>query len=284
MKWQLCKLTAHFNRNGLNTTQPRNRKIIASLTSYPARLHVVPYAIASLLRQTMKPDKIILWLGQKQFPDEKLPAAFDELMACGVDVNFREDIRAHTKYFYAVKEYPEDLVITFDDDIIYQPHIIETLYRSYLQHPECVSAMRTHRITFLPDGNIAPYSAWQWEFSGAKGQESHIWLATGVGGVLYPPHCLSGETFNIEALKKLCLRADDIWLKFMEAINGTKVVPASDDGGLQGFAIPEAQELALCTENVNEGGNDTQVHAILEAYSDWRDPNGRTLLEVIRGQ
>ena len=282
IKWQIYKHTVKFNRNSLNTTEQRQRKIIASLTSYPARINVVPYVIASLLNQTMKPDKIILWLGNQHFPDEKLPPIFDELKLCGVDVNFREDLRAHTKYFHAVREYPEDIVITFDDDIVYQPHIIETLYKSYLEHPECVSAMRTHKITFLPDGNIAPYASWKWEYSGAKGQESHIWLATGVGGVLYPPKCLPAETFNTEAVKKLCLRADDVWLKFMELMNGTKVVPASDNGRLQGFGVPVSQKLALFVDNVSNGGNDTQVSAVLEAYSDWRDPDGKTLLELIR--
>ena len=73
IRWQFYKHTVRFNRSGLNTTEQRPRKIIASLTSYPARINIVPYVIASILNQTMKPDKIILWLGNDRFPDEKLP-------------------------------------------------------------------------------------------------------------------------------------------------------------------------------------------------------------------
>ena len=100
--------------------------------------------------------------------------------------------------------------------------------------------------------------------------------------MLYPPHCLSSEVFNVEALKNLCLRADDIWLKFMEVMNGTKVVPAYHTSRIEGYSIPDSQEFALWKSNLSAGGNDTQIHAVLEAYSDWRDPTGKTLLEVIR--
>ena len=68
----------------------------------------MPYIIASILKQTMKPDKIILWLGREKFPDKKLPKIFDKLKACGVELRFcPEDIEPHTKYFYAMQEYLE---------------------------------------------------------------------------------------------------------------------------------------------------------------------------------
>ena len=89
IKWQIYKHTVKFNRNGLNTTEKRPRRIIASLTSYPARINIVPYVIASILNQTMKPDKIILWLGAEKFPDRNLPKIFDELRECGVYMEFR---------------------------------------------------------------------------------------------------------------------------------------------------------------------------------------------------
>lgn len=283
LRWQAYKHTVKFNRNGLNTTEQRPRRIIASLTSYPARINIVPYVIASILNQTMKPDKIILWLAEPQFPDKKLPPIFDEVKACGVEVRFcPEDIRAHKKYFYAVKEFPEDIIITFDDDLVYRNFIIEKLYKSYIEHPECVSAMHIHKIVFLPDGNIASYTDWERGYENAQGKESYLWLPVGVGGIFYPPHCLSDEVFNVEALKKLCLHADDIWLKFAEVMNGTKVVPASNAGWESGWGAFGSQEFALAKSNVSGGGNDSQIKAVLEAYSDWRDPNGRTLLEVIR--
>lgn len=228
----------------------------------------------------MKPDKIILWLGEDKFPERKLPKIFDIIKSCGVDIEFHEDLKAHTKYFHAMKEYPDDIIITFDDDFIYKSNIIETLYNSYTKHPGCVSAMRVHRIKFEDDGNISPYMSWEMESSGAKGHESYQYLATGVGGVLYPPHCLPAEAFNTEALKRLCLLADDIWLKFMELLNGTKVVPASDKGRVHGREAFGSQDLALWKSNNGGGENDVQIRAVLEEYGTL--PDGRRMLDILK--
>lgn len=52
------------------------QKIIVSLTSYPARISTVHLTIDTLLSQTRKADKIILWLAPEQFPNKEddLPA------------------------------------------------------------------------------------------------------------------------------------------------------------------------------------------------------------------
>lgn len=285
IEWQTYKLFTRFDQEGLNKTESRTRYIIASLTSFPARLNIVPYVIHSLLRQTMKPDKLILWLAESQFPDRKLPKIFDKIKACGVDIEFREDIGPHKKYFFAVKEFPEAIIITFDDDIIYDNNIIETLYKSYIEHPECVSAMRVHKIKFLDDGSIAPYSQWEGEYKHSKGLESHQFLATTGAGTLYPPGVLHNEAFNISAIKKLCPKADDIWLKFMQVMKGSKVVPASDQCVIPGKVISESRSTALYNVNVLEGYNDVQIKNLLEAYNTWPERNlnlnGKTLLEIM---
>ena len=48
---------------GLNNIETREKHIIVSLTSYPARLPNIYLCLKSLLLQTVKPDKIILWFG-----------------------------------------------------------------------------------------------------------------------------------------------------------------------------------------------------------------------------
>ena len=47
-------------------------RIIVSLTTYPARVQGVWVTIASLLNQTMKPYKVILWLAEEQFPKHEI--------------------------------------------------------------------------------------------------------------------------------------------------------------------------------------------------------------------
>ena len=267
IKTFIYKRLIKFPSDGLNTTEKREHKIIVSLTSYPARINAVPYAILSMLRQTMKPDKIILWLGTGKFPDDRLPEIFERVKASGVDIEFREDLGPHTKYFYAVQEYPDDIVITVDDDHIYDRNLIERLYRSYMKQPGCVHALTVARITFDDGGNMRKYVEWEHPYAGNPGSTSHLYMAFGVGSVLYPPHSLPAETFNLETMKRLCPKADDIWLKFMEIKNGTRVTAVSSSTLMAGIYIHGCSgESALSKYNDNSGGNQAQINAILSEY------------------
>lgn len=240
-------------------------KIIVSFTSYPARISYVASVIESIKCQTVKPDKILLWLAESQFVNKEkdLPAELLAQIDEVAELRWCEDIRPHKKYYYAMQEYPDSILITIDDDIYYDNKLIESLLTSYLKYPYAVSATRAHLITF-EDGEIAPYKNWKREID-TVGVPSYALCATGVGGVLYPPHSLSKETFNLEAIKQTCLNADDLWLKVMEIISGVPVVVARKPCKLT--YIDGSQETALWKQNDSLGANDPQFAAILDRYN-----------------
>ena len=72
------KRTANKAGYGLNT-EHREETYIVSITSFPARINEIWITIETLLRQSFKPDKIILWLGEEQFPDKQLPESLTML-------------------------------------------------------------------------------------------------------------------------------------------------------------------------------------------------------------
>lgn len=239
-------------------------KIIVSLTSYPARIKKVSKTIMSMLVQTMEPDSIELWLTREEFPDgeKELPDNLLNLKEYGLAIKWCENLKPHKKYFYSMQENAENIVITIDDDVYYSPRVIETLYQSYLKYPDCVSCLIAHRIRFA-DGKVLPYEEWIKNDKRFYGIPSHSLLATGVGGVLYPPRCLCNETFNVKEIKEKSLKADDLWLKAMEVLSGVKVV-------LAGKSLPkietckELQETGLYATTNREGGNDRALHKIYE--------------------
>jgi hypothetical protein len=104
--------------NPLNT-EKREEKVIVSLTSYPARISYVHLAIKSLMLQSYKPDRIILWLAEEQFPAKELPKELTDLCAYGLEIIWMHDIYGHKKYFYLLS-------------LIYTPIII-LLHTSYQQ-------------------------------------------------------------------------------------------------------------------------------------------------------
>lgn len=240
------------NRNALNSEE-RTERVIVSLASYPARFAHIHIALKSIMLQSMKPDRIIVWLdegaGQGGLTQKML-----EMEQYGVEYRYVKDLKAHKKYIYVMQEFPEDIVITIDDDVIYPKDMIETLVKVHRRYPKAVCARRVHKITKNADGTIAPYHDWLGEYCGCD-TPSHELVAIGVGGILYPPHCLYEKAFDEELIGKLCLKADDIWLKFMELLKGTRVVWVPCKIPMPGL-IEKEQKTSLNRENVDQNMND----------------------------
>lgn len=242
--------------------------VIVSLTTTPKRIKKVLKVIESINNQTVIVDKIVLALGEDLFQKENNEIPIELLFA---DINkleiiWDEDIGPHTKYFYTMKKYENSIVITVDDDIYYPETFIEELLNSYIKFPYAISARRAHLIKFDKAGNLLPYNDWKFSCTDIK-VPSLLLMATGVGGVLYPPKCMNDELFNKEAIKRLCLKADDLWLKFMQLINDTPVVIASEKCKLN--FIEDTQQFGLCNDNVNNGMNDKQLMSILKEYNEY---------------
>ncbi|OVE67764.1 hypothetical protein CCS79_12470 [Clostridium diolis] len=250
---------------GLNVSNNRDKKIILSLTSYPNRFGNLDLCIKSLLNQSFKPDKLILYLDDT-VQDKEITDNILELRKYGLEIYKRpENIKPHKKYYYALKEYPDDIVITVDDDMIYDRNLIKRLIKSYNKYPKAVSAMRVHKIVTDEFGRLKSYNNWENEYDMIVTPSMQL-LATGVGGVLYPPHCMNKEVFNLDNIKKLCLEADDIWLKYMQILNNTPVVFVKSNF-IRPTTIDNTQEFALHKTNVLENQNDKFIKQMSENYN-----------------
>ena len=244
------------------------KKLIVSITSYPARIHYVHKVLSTIFAQTMKPDDIVLYLAQEQFPGKEsdLPEELSEMISSGkVKLRWVEDLKPHKKYFFAFQEYPDDLVITVDDDVLYAPDLIEILYHSYLHHPNAVSALRTHLMMFSEQYGILPYEKWILKYNRIVDCPSQQLFCTGCAGVLYPVHLFDQALLNKEAILGHCIYADDIWLKLMEIVCDIPVVLADRQQNLQ--IIEGSQSTKLADMNISERMNDKQ----LEDSINWFD-------------
>ena len=113
-------------------------RYIVSLSSIPPRFSGLPRTLESLLRQTVPPERVILYLSRHyaRFPewDGTLPEVPDGVEIRMVD----EDLGPATKLLPALKDFEgQDLDILFcDDDQIYQPYLAEALLEGRAKHPE----------------------------------------------------------------------------------------------------------------------------------------------------
>lgn len=242
-----------------NTNNPRCEKIIVSLTSYGRRLNLVHIAIKSIMMQTMKADEIVLYMAKED--SQKKIIQEDELIKAGLRIERDvEDLKSHKKYFYAVQEYPESLIVTVDDDIIYDDRLLEDLYMKHLEYPEAVICRRGHRMT-KKNGKVAPYDLWEGCVNSSMPERGIC--ATGVGGILYPCGKYREAFLDERGIRETSLYGDDLWLKSVELICGISTYAI---GELSLRVIEGSQEEALYKENADGKRNNEYLNALQQYF------------------
>lgn len=230
---------------GLNRS-PRSEKIIVSLTSYDKRIHDVKYTIYSLLNQTFPPDN---WF-------------------FGLTIDWCENLRSYKKLIPALEKYPDDIIVTADDDSFYRPDWLKILYDAHSENPDCIVAHRAHRIRLDTRGNLFPYVQWQFEIKSFNGSrfERYSNFSTGAGGILYSKKFFHGDISRRELLKEVAPFADDIWFWAMTVLNGTKIlIPTAAQSKLIYVDI-DTQINGETLWAKNKTQNDVQLKQVIEKY------------------
>ena len=133
--------------------------IIVSLTSFPARIDYVYLVVECFLRQTVLPQKIVLWLAKSQFPDG-VPVKLSNMTSDRFEIRYVEnDFRSHKKYLYALREYPDNWILIVDDDIYYPSDTIEKMILAREKYPNSVICRYASPLV-VENGTIPPDLSW----------------------------------------------------------------------------------------------------------------------------
>jgi len=258
-------LSHYFLKNGLNSQKKTKPELIVSLTSFPVRIKKVWLTIETILRQREKPDKILLWLYSGEFNGKQtMPKNLLKLEKRGLEIRFcDENLMPHKKYYYTMLEFPNANIITVDDDLFYPSDLIEKLLKYHKEYPESIISTITRQIR-VKQNKFMPYR--EWDYLKVNSEPDYRNLPIGAGGTLYPAGALHKDVFKIEILRKIALKADDLWLKIMCIRNRTKV--ASIAGEYPRFFIPVIQKnkRPLMNINIGKGQNDKVFNNLLEYY------------------
>lgn len=255
----------HPSRKPGITSKKRNQKIIVSLTTYPKRIGTIWMTIETLMRQSVKPDTIILWLAESQFPNgiEDLPVSLLRLRDRGLSIRFCDDLRSHKKYYFALQEYAEDLVILADDDMFYPRDTIQKLMKMHKKWPQDICCMTAQ---VIEPGFCSVPSLWR----NPKLDEHNlqhtdrIQAFTG-SGTLIPPGALHQDAFDSDRIQQLCFHADDLWITFMAYRKGTRLTTSKKWRAFP-VSIYGTAEGSLYYINGEGMQNDVQWQNLLDHY------------------
>jgi hypothetical protein len=232
--------------------------LIVSLTSYPARFGFLPLTLKTLLSQSIRPDRVVLWIAEADA--ERLTPEILSLRRHGLEIRFCEELRSYNKLIHSLEHFPDSYIVTADDDLHYPRDWLKRLVDA-AGNPREVICLRAHRIRLGEDGLPRPYLEWDWRIAE---EASDLVFPTSGGGALYPPSLFRDRTILDRRFMEICPTADDIWFYWMMRMNGgvgRKVGPSRryvswpvDPGG------------TLAQENVGNGGNDRQIARMIEAF------------------
>lgn len=244
----LYKKLGFSNIDEITQKYMTKRDLYISLTSHPARINTVHLTIESLLAQSLKADKVILWLAPEQFPNKEadLPEKLLALKSQGLTIDWYHDIKSYKKLIPALHKYPEAIIVTADDDNIYRPDWLKKLYTSYQRHPEDIHCHRATKFYYA--------SKRFYVISGGRDyykESSYLNKLVGLGGVLYPPHCFHQDILNEDLIQKLAPTNDDQWFWIMGALEGHRV-RVVDNPDIEAHYVEGTQESGLT--NINDQG------------------------------
>lgn len=234
--------------------------VIVSLTTIPSRLGTVGYTVLSLLSQRQPPKKVVLWLHNSL--KGRVPRLLDSLQGSRFDILFTEFDSSHCKLVPTLVVYPNEVIVTCDDDEMYSPVWLQGIWSAHQRSPSKIVAYRTRVVTKDNDGNLINYKQWGEAESDAELEHS---IPLGYAGVLYPARCLNEAVTQENKYMALCPKADDLWFKAMGYLAGTKIALASVEEPFM-ISLPGTQKISLRHDNIREDRNRTQWQALCHEY------------------
>lgn len=207
----------------------KKNPVYISLTSIFNNQDILIQTLQSIMKQTRLPDKIYLYLSEepyildtgfkdKKITNSKLLKYINDNSI--IDIKWVKNIGSYRKLLPLLKDkWDEDcIIITIDDDTIYDNNLIENLINDYHKH-KCVIGYRGFTPSFDKLEN----------FDYLKHLElQHVSLYnffTGKGGILYKPqffHKTHDLIFNDKIYLNTCPTGDDIWFYIVRMLNNVK--------------------------------------------------------------
>ena len=242
---------------------------VLSLTSYGQRVETsLPYALYSLVTQTVRPEKIAVYLDKENWNDEKLTPLLKKMQSVGVEFNYCEDLRSYKKLIPALVQYPNNPIITFDDDFYYHSKYLSWMTDAYQKSDKKTVLGQWGCIPEKKDGKYIPYNEWK----DCKYGDENSPISFFGCCCCYPPHIFDGEILKKDVFMKLCPSADDIWFWAMEERQHIARRYIHPKGYGYHRPIDKIYEYKIgadgCLTNTNviNGENDRQLRNVLDYY------------------
>jgi hypothetical protein len=157
-RWAQSYVERQWRRKSSGRPHGLPTALIVSLTSHPPRFGTLSLTLRSLLMQTVKADRTILWIAHGDIP--LLPQDLTDLQAAGLEIRTADDMKSYMKIIPTLDAFPDAFICTADDDAYYWPTWLEELVNVTRVTERVVLCHRAHEITLDAQGYFRPYEQW----------------------------------------------------------------------------------------------------------------------------
>lgn len=258
-------------------TSENKLPVIVSLTSIQSRLDRVSVTIGSLLNQSLKADRVVLWLSEDPHLSDdgirEIPDSLNQLTQKGLEIKWTKNIGPYRKLIPTAKlmNHKNCLIATADDNVEYPKDWLKGLVEEYHKHEGCVICYQGRIMDKSHVGRkkrirLKPFSKWTrtYEAEDSRLLEPNLNIfPDGKSGVLYPSDCLHEEIFNKSIYLKMAPENEDIWFKTITMITNTRVKCIQNN-----YSLPETEDLVESRYFglVQTDPNDQVISQLFERY------------------
>ena len=200
-----------------------NKKlVILSMTTIPKRKDRLSDNISAILNQTYKFDKLVINIDDNlSDEDYKWYENFKNIDS-RIEINKAEaKWRSCNKLLPTLKKYPNDIIITIDDDIYYPCDTIKELMEWHDKEPDCII---THEINPIYINEEKNYVGYHNAFDVMLMQKE--WGKYFSNCCLFPPYIFNGtDLYDYDKMMK-CTNGthDELWFWVNSTINGVQCI------------------------------------------------------------
>lgn len=251
---------------GITNERYCDYEVVVSMATHGERFYEAYMAIESIMQQSVKPNRLILNVAKDEFEGKPLPPALRKQQSRGLEINYCEDYWSFKKIIPTLRRFPEAVIITVDDDCLYNPDMVENLIMSHIQDPSAIFGNRIHTLSFDPTTRgLKSYMDWDMCIPNTD-KSSVLHFITSVGGVLYPPHSLHKDVIRDDIFMDICKTNDDVWCYTMALLARTPIKKARthSSNGEDYLSVEEVQASGLCQTNTNIGKHYCQNDEIIK--------------------
>lgn len=197
-------------------------KVIVSMATIPCRMERLKENIPSFKNQTYPFDMLVINVLDNLTEDDY--AFYEELKTIDERIvinKVEEKWRSCNKLLPTLKRYPDEIIITVDDDIYYPNECISTLMEQYKLTPECIIAQEVSPLALQRNNSYISYHM----CLDVKLMQKE-WGKYLSGCCLFPPHVFDNtDLFDYDKMMELTGGThDELWFWVNSTLNGIQCV------------------------------------------------------------